>query len=75
MGHEEHLMPKDDDIARRELRELLIGVRELLEGPPLSVKFRLAMEAMLDMLGEQDLGKRLAMREQISAYLAETWGE
>ena len=27
------------------------------------------------MLAEQDLCKRVAMREQIQAYLAETWGE
>jgi hypothetical protein len=68
-------MPKDDDIARRELRELLAGVRDLLDGPPLSVKFQLTMEALLDLLGEQDLDKRLATRDRISAYLAETWSE
>jgi hypothetical protein len=33
------------------------------------------METLLDMLGEQDLGKRLAAREHISAYLADTWGQ
>jgi hypothetical protein len=68
-------MPKDDDIARRDLRELLTMLRDLLDGPPLSVKFRLTIEALLDMLGEQDLDKRLATRDRISAYLAETWGE
>jgi len=75
MGHEEYLMPKDDDIARRDLRELLVMLRDLLDGPPLSVKFRLCMEAVMDLLGEQDLRKRLAAREHLSAYLAETWGE
>jgi hypothetical protein len=68
-------MPKDDDIVRRELRELLVMLRDGLDQPPLSVKFRLAMEAVLDLLGEQNLGKRLAVREHISAYLAGTWGE
>ena len=68
-------MPKDDDIARRELRELLVMLRDGLDQPPLSVKFRLAMEAVLDLLGEQNLGKRLAARKHISAYLAGTWGE
>jgi hypothetical protein len=34
-----------------------------LDQPPLSVKLRLTMEAVLDLLGEQDLGKRLAERE------------
>jgi hypothetical protein len=68
-------MPNSDDIARRDLRELLTMLRDGLDQPPLSVKFRLTMEAVLDLLGEQDLGKRLAARERISAYLAETWGE
>jgi hypothetical protein len=68
-------LAKQDDTARRELRELLVMVRDALDQPPLSVKFRLTMEAVLDMLGEQDLAKRLAAREHISAYLAETWGE
>jgi hypothetical protein len=68
-------MPKDDDIVRRDLRELLVLLRDQLDQPPLSAKFRLTMEAVLDLLGEQDLGKRLAAREHLSAYLAETWGE
>jgi hypothetical protein len=42
--------------------------------PPLSVKFRLAMEATLDLLGER-IGRRLAAREHLSADLAETLGE
>jgi hypothetical protein len=68
-------MPKSDDIARRDLRELLTMLRDGLDQPPLSVKLRLTMEAVLDLLGEQDLSKRLATREHISAYLAEMWGE
>ena len=67
--------PGPDQTAHRELRELLVALRDLLDGPPLSVRFRLTMEALLDMLGEQDLGKRLATRDHLSAYLAETWGE
>jgi hypothetical protein len=68
-------LAKQDDSARRDLRELLTMLRDGLDQPPLSVKLRLAMEAVLDLLGEQDLDKRLAARERISAYLAETWGE
>ena len=68
-------MPNSDDIARRDLRELLTMLRDGLDQPLLSVKFRLTMEAVLDMLGEQDLDKRLAAREHLSAYLAETWGQ
>jgi hypothetical protein len=68
-------LAKQDDTARRELRELLTMLRDQLSMPPLSPAFVVAMEAILRMLGEQDLGKRMAVRDQISAYLAETWGE
>jgi hypothetical protein len=68
-------MPNSDDLARRSPPELLTMLRDGLDQPPLSVKLRPAMEAVLDLLGEQDLGKRMAMREQIQTYLAETWGE
>jgi hypothetical protein len=68
-------MPNSDDIAHRDLRDLLTMLRDGLDQPQLSVKLRLTMEAVLDLLGEQDLGKRMAMREQIQAHLAETWGE
>jgi hypothetical protein len=68
-------LAKQDDTARRELRDLLVMLRDALGQPPLSVKLRLTMEAVLDMLGEQDLDKRLATPERISAYLVETWGE
>jgi len=68
-------MANPNDIARRDLRELLTMLRDQLGMPPLSPAFVVALKAILNMLGEQDLGKRLAVREQISAYLAETWGE
>jgi hypothetical protein len=68
-------MSNSEDIARRDLRELLVMLRDGLGQPPLSLKFRLTMEAVLDLLGEQDLGMRLAAREHILAYLADTWRE
>jgi nitrate/nitrite-specific signal transduction histidine kinase len=68
-------LAKQDDTARRDLRELLTMLRDQLSMPPLSPALRTALEAILRMLGEQDLGKRVVMRDQISAYLAETWGE
>jgi hypothetical protein len=49
-------------------------LRDGLDQPPLSVTLRLTMEAVLDLLGEQDLGKRLAARQHLSAYLAEIRG-
>jgi hypothetical protein len=68
-------MPRKDDTARRELRELLTKVRDQLDGPPLSPALVLTLRALLGMLGEQDLGKRRLIRDDISVYLAETWGE
>jgi hypothetical protein len=68
-------LAKQDDTARRDLRELLTMLRDQLSMPPLSPSFVVVLKAILNMLGEQDLDKRLAIRERISAYLAETWGE
>ncbi len=68
-------MPKQDDTARRELRELLTMLRDALGQPPLGTQLAAMAIRTIRLLAEQDLGKRLAMREQISAYLAETWGE
>ena len=65
-------MPKQDDIAPSDLRDLLVMLRDALGQPPLGA---LVAAMAIRLLAEQDLGKRLAMREQIQAYLAETWGE
>ena len=68
-------MPKQDDTARHELRDLLVMLRDALGQPPLGA-LRAAMAIRtIRMLAEQDLGKRMAMRDQIQTYLAETWGE
>jgi hypothetical protein len=68
-------MPKDDDIARQDLRNLLTMLRDALGQPPIGALLAAMAIRTIRMLAEQDLGKRMAMREQISAYLAETWGE
>ena len=68
-------MAKQDDTARTELRELLVMLRDALGQPPVGALLAALAIRVIRMLAEQDLGKRLAMREQISAYLAETWGE
>ena len=68
-------MPKDDDTARRELRDLLVMLRDALGQPPVGALLAAMAIRTIRMLAEQDLGKRLAMREQIQTYLAETWGE
>lgn len=43
--------------------------------PPLGALLAAMAIRTIRMLAEQELGKRMAMREQIHAYLVETWGE
>jgi hypothetical protein len=68
-------MPKQDDTARSELRDLLVMLRDALGQPPIGALLAALAIRVIRMLAEQDLGKRMAMREQIQAYLVETWGE
>ena len=68
-------MAKQDDTSRRELRDLLVMLRDALGQPPVGALLAAMAIRTIRMLAEQDLGKRMAVREQISAYLAETWGE
>ena len=68
-------MAKQDDTARQELRDLLVMLRDALGQPPLGALLAAMSIRTIRLFAEQDLGKRLAMREQIQAYLAETWGE
>jgi hypothetical protein len=50
-------------------------LRDALGQPPLGALLMALAIWTIRLLVEQDLGKRLAMREQIQAYLVETWGE
>jgi hypothetical protein len=68
-------LAKPDDTARSDLRDLLVMLRDALAQPPLGALLAAMAIRTIRMLAEQDLGKRMAMREQIQAYLAETWGE
>jgi len=68
-------LAKQDDTARRELRDLLVMLRDALGQPPVGALLAAMAIRTIRMLAEQDLGKRMAMREQIQAYLVETWGE
>ena len=68
-------MAKQDDTARSDLRDLLVMLRDALSQPPLGALLAALAIRTIRLLAEQDLGKRLAIREQIQAYLAETWGE
>ena len=68
-------MAKRDDTAPSDLRDLRDLLRDALGQPPVGALLAAMAIRTIRMLAEQDLGKRLAMREQIQAYLAETWGE
>jgi hypothetical protein len=68
-------LAKQDDTSRRELRDLLVMLRDALGQPPVGALLATLAIRTIRMLAEQDLGKRMAMREQIHAYLVETWGE
>jgi hypothetical protein len=50
-------------------------LRDALGQPPLGALLTALAIWTIRLLVEQDLGKRLAMREQIQAYLVETRGE
>jgi hypothetical protein len=68
-------LAKQDDTAPSDLRDLLVMLRDALGQPPLGALLAAMAIRTIRLLAEQDLGKRLAMREQIQAYLVETWGE
>jgi hypothetical protein len=68
-------LAKPDHTARGDLRDLLVMLRDALGQPPLGTLLAAMAIRTIRLLAEQDLGKRMAMREQISAYLVETWGE
>ena len=68
-------MAKRDDTAPSDLRDLLVMLRDALGQPPVGALLAAMAIRTIRMLAEQDLGKRIAMREQIQTYLVETWGE
>ena len=50
-------------------------LRDQLSQPPLSVGMRLCMESVMDMLGEQDIAKRLATRVRLDDILTDLDGQ
>jgi len=50
-------------------------LRDALGQPPVGALLAATAIRTIRMLAEQDLGKRIAMREQLQTYLVETWGE
>jgi hypothetical protein len=67
-------MANANDIARAETRAVLVSLRDALGQPPLSVTMRLVVEGVLDLLGEQNLDKRVAARDRLDAMVAELDG-
>jgi hypothetical protein len=68
-------LAKQDHTPPSDLRSLLVMLRDELGQPPLGALLAAMAIRTIRLLSEQDLGKRMAMREQIHAYLVETWGE
>jgi hypothetical protein len=68
-------MPRPEDTARIETRKMLVMLRDSLDQPPVSPQPRLAVELVLDLLGEGDIAKRAAARDRLTAILAELDGE
>jgi|Tabmets5t2r1_1033131.scaffolds.fasta_scaffold76207_1 hypothetical protein len=68
-------LAKRDDTAPSDLRDLLVMLRDALGQPPVGALLAALAIRTIRLLAEQDLDKRMAMREQIQAYLVETWGE
>jgi hypothetical protein len=58
-------LAKQDDTAPSDLRDLLAMLRDALGQPPLGALLAALAIRTIRLLAEQDLGKRMAMREQI----------
>jgi hypothetical protein len=64
-------LAKHDDTPR----EVLVALHDALGMPPIPMPMRLAVEQLLDLLGEGDTDKRWAARERVAELLAEqNWG-
>ena len=57
-------MAKQDDTARSDLRDLLVMLRDALGQPPVGAMLAAMAIRTIRLLAEQDLGKRMTMREQ-----------
>jgi hypothetical protein len=66
---------RDEDIARQETRELLLMVRDALSQPPLGAVLARTLIALVRLLAEPNIGKRLASRDRLDAMLAELDGK
>jgi hypothetical protein len=68
-------LAKPEDTARIETRKVLVMLRDSLDQPPVGAQPRLAVELVLDLLGEGDVAKRAAARDRLTAILAALDGE
>jgi hypothetical protein len=67
-------MANEEDIARGEVRAFLGSLRDALSQPPLPATVHRSLDRFLELLAEQDLGRRLASRDRVDAMLAELDG-
>jgi hypothetical protein len=67
-------MPRGEDSARLQTREVLVTLRDALGQPPLPAMQRVVIEGVLDLLGEGDVNKRVAARDRLDGMLAELDG-
>jgi hypothetical protein len=64
-------LAKPEDTARAETRAVLVTLRDALGQPPLPVVMRLCIEGVMDLLGEQNVDKRLAARDRLDDILGD----
>ncbi len=65
-------MAKDESTAGQpELRQFLTAVYDGLGQPPLGGQLRSTLHRCIDLLAEQDLDRRFAVRERIGELLAD----
>jgi hypothetical protein len=64
-------MPKDESTSRVETRAFLTALYDALSMPPLGAQMRVTLVGMVNLLSEQNVAIRFAVRERIAELLAE----
>ena len=64
-------MPKDESTSRVETRAFLQSLHDALGQPPLHAQVRATVVGALNLLSEQDVSLRYALRERVAELLDE----
>ena len=67
-------MATSEDSGRAQARKVFVALRDALDQPPLLRRHQLVVDAVLDLLAEPDIVRRVAARDRIEAVLAELDG-